>query len=259
MNILENGNVKFAHAGFFTSRGKWRHPERRENTYEIIYVTDGRVCMWDETAGEVELSPGELILLDSGKVHRGTRESEGVRFYWVHFTLAPGGELPFDGRVFRYFEQGQLFRELLHLCNLPNAPACAVQAVLVHILCELYRLSEGTQTYDKRAEEIYEWIRINASPTLRTRDVAAHFGYSRDHVTRILRKAYGCGVSELRVRFVCASARELLCNTGLYIKEISHRLGFADDKAFIGFFKYHEGVFPEQFRRRFSRTHMNNR
>ena len=73
MNILENGNVKFAHAGFFTSRGKWRHPERRENTYEIIYVTDGRVCMWDETAGEVELSPGELILLDSGKVHRGTR------------------------------------------------------------------------------------------------------------------------------------------------------------------------------------------
>ena len=149
--------------------------------------------------------------------------------------------------------------KLLHLCNLPNAPACAVQAVLVHILCELYRLSEGTQTYDKRAEEIYEWIRINASPTLRTRDVAAHFGYSRDHVTRILRKAYGCGVSELRVRFVCASARELLCNTGLYIKEISHRLGFADDKAFIGFFKYHEGVFPEQFRRRFSRTHMNNR
>ena len=36
-------------------------------------------------------------------------------------------------------------------------------------------------------------------------------------------------------------------------------LGFSSDKAFIGFFKYHEGCFPTEFRDRFGKIHMNSR
>lgn len=61
------------------------------------------------------------------------------------------------------------------------------------------------------------------------------------------------------VRFILFRAKELLCNTGLYVKEIAAELDFPSDKAFIQFFFYHEGVYPEQFRRRFSRTHLNKK
>ena len=56
-----------------------------------------------------------------------------------------------------------------------------------------------------------------------------------------------------------ARAKELLCNTDAYVKEIAATLGFATDKGFIGYFKYHEGCFPAAFRARFAKMHMNNK
>ena len=51
----------------------------------------------------------------------------------------------------------------------------------------------------------------------------------------------------------------MLANTGLYVKEIAYELEFESDKAFIGFFKYHEGLYPGEWRDRYYKIHMNNR
>ena len=257
MNILENPNIKFDYAGYFISDGKWIHPDRTEKTYELICVTHGVVHMFDEKTGNIRAEKGQVILLDKNTRHYGTCESENVRFYWVHFQLQ-NGNLPFSGRLFENFEQVYLFRELLHLCNLPQIPACAVNTVLVHILSELYRC-ETNSRFDRRGEEIYEWLRINASAALTVRTAAEHFGFSPDHLSRIVNKNFRCGAKELIVRFILLRAKELLCNTGLYAKEIAAQLDFPSDKAFIQFFFYHEGVYPEQFRKRFSRTHLNKK
>ncbi len=258
INALTVPGIRFAYAGCFVREEDWIHPDRVEETYELICVTRGVVHLHDACFGEVAAGEGQVLLLEPGCRHYGTKHSAHVRFYWVHFHLQQG-QLPFAQRVFTGFEQGPLFRELLHLANLPQPPAYAVDAVLNHILCELCRLSEQTVRYDRRAEEIGEWIRIHACAGLRAADVAAQFGFSEDHLTRILQKTYGCGVKELTARFVTARARELLCNTNLYVKQVAAALGFSGDKAFIAFFKYHEGLSPARFRDRFSRTHMNNR
>lgn len=257
MNILMNKNVKFDYAGYFISKGAWIHPERTESTYELIFVTRGEVCMYDEIAGQVRASDGQVLVLEPNSRHYGTEYTEDVRFYWVHFSLC--GRLPFSRRYFKYFGHNQLFRELLHLCNLPDSADYAVNAVLVHILSELTRLCEPKMKFDRRAEEIYEYLRINADAELKAENAAAKFGMSRDHLTRILKGSYGCGFKELCDRFIMAEARGLLCNTELYVKEIASRLKFSSDKAFIGFFKYHEGAFPNEFRESFSKTHMNNK
>ena len=232
MNILENPNIKFDYAGYFISDGKWIHPDRTEKTYELICVTHGVVHMFDEKTGNIRAEKGQVILLDKNTRHYGTCESENVRFYWVHFQLQNG--------------------------NLPQIPACAVNTVLVHILSELYRC-ETNSRFDRRGEEIYEWLRINASAALTVRTAAEHFGFSPDHLSRIVNKNFRCGAKELIVRFILLRAKELLCNTGLYAKEIAAQLDFPSDKAFIQFFFYHEGVYPEQFRKRFSRTHLNKK
>lgn len=256
MNILINPNVSFSYAGFFQNSGSWIHPKRTEKTYEIIYVTEGEVYM-REGDKDIHARKDQLFILRPDECHYGTLVTEGVSFYWLHFNIA--GELPFDKRFFESFENSYLFKELLHYNNLPLVPEYLVNSVLLHILSELCRLSEGeTVGYSGSAEKIYEWIRINADASLNVKKVSEHFGYSADHISRICKKHFGVGAKELIDRFILARAKSSLSNTDKYVKEIAAELGFGDDKTFIAFFKYHEGCFPSEFRNRFGKLHMNS-
>ena len=258
MNILTHPKISFEYAGLFHSEVEWIHPTQTETTYEIICVTRGEVWICE---GEREycVKRGQVLLLSPGVEHRGTRPSRDVGFYWVHFHLKDE-VLPFSARYFESFESQSLFKELLHYSNLPHAPEYLVGATLVRILSELCCLSdEHVSRFDERAEKVREWIRIHADAGLTVGRVAEHFGYSPDHLSRICKKNYGEGAGALINRFLMARARELLCNTDQYVKEIAATLGFSSDKAFIAYFKYHEGCFPGEFRARFSKTHMNSR
>lgn len=257
MSILQNSGIHFEYAGLFQSGREWIHPERIERTYEIIYVTEGEVYI-EEAGREHHLRRGQLLLLAPETPHRGTRVTTNVAFYWVHFHAL--GALPFSQRCFPNFESAALFRELLHYNNLPQAPSALVNAILLHILAELDHLStEAGGRYNAKAERIYEWVRINADAKMNVKHVASHFGYSPDHLSRICKKAFGCGVGELIDRFLLTRAKERLCNTDKYIKEIAAELAFPTDKSFIAYFKYHEACSPGEFRARFSRTHMNSK
>lgn len=257
MDVLQTTQAVFDFAGLFQSKHPWIHPARVEKTWEIIYVTEGEVFI-EEAGKEYHLTRGQLLLLSPGVAHKGTRESIGVGFYWVHFHLS-GAALPFTTRYFQEFDDAYLFRELLHYNNLPQVPLYLVGAILAHILAQLCHLSEkNLYRYDAKCEKIYEWLRINATASLTVEQAAAQLGYSPDHLTRLCKRAYGTGAHELINRFVIARAKELLCNTDKYVKEIAGELDFSGDKAFIGYFKYHEGCFPTAFRTRFAKTHMNN-
>ena len=255
--MLYNENVAFRGAGLFQSDEDWIHPERTESTFEIVYVTRGEVYL-EEEGHELHLREGQLFILLPGVCHRGTKVTRGVSFYWVHFALK--GALPFEKRFFESFESKALFKELLHFCNLPICPEYLVNATLVRILAEFCFVTESlTHKYNARAEEIREWIRMSVDASLTVKSVAEHFGYSPDHVSRLCKSNYGIGAGELINRLLMARAREALANTGKYVKEIAAELGFSTDKEFIGYFKYHEGCSPTEYRRRFPLTHMNRK
>ena len=257
-SILTHPNVRFDYAGLFSTEREWIHPERIGKNYEIIYVTHGAMDIAEEEK-EYHLTKGQVLLLSPQKRHFGTKPSERVSFYWVHFDLTEG-TLPFERRFFESFENVSLFKELLHANNLPVVPEELVNAVLLHILAVLCHLSgEHTPHYDGRAERIYEWIRVNVSAKMTVEQTAAQFGYSPDHLSRICKKNYGVGARELINRFLLSRVKELLSNTNLYVKEIARELDFIDDKALIGYFQYHENCSPTEFRNRFSRLHMNSR
>ena len=256
MNMLMHPSVRFEYAGLFQTTREWIHPKRIGTNYEIICVTQGAVDLAEEER-DYHLERGQILILSPGKCHFGTQTSERVSFYWVHFSLLEG-ELPFTRRCFSGFENMSLFKELLHVNNLPDAPVYLVNSILLHILSELCHLSgEHAVHYDSRAEKIYEWIRINISAKLTVERIANEFRYSSDHLSRICKKNFGMGAGELIDRFLVSRIKELLSNTDLYIKEIARELEFSDDKALIGYFKYHEGCSPTEFRNRFSRLHMN--
>jgi AraC-like DNA-binding protein len=258
MNASQISDIEFAGAGLFKTDRDWVHPERTERTYEIIYVTKGEVYL-EEGGVPLCVREGQLVILEAGVCHKGTKVTRDVSFYWVHFDVKHG-TLPFQKRFFERFENRSLFKELLHWNNLPVVPDYMVNAVLAHILCEFrYLADEENAPRDERAERIREWIRINASATLKVSHVAEHFEYSADHVTRLCKENFGIGAKKLINRMLMSKARELLCNTGKYVKEIAAELEFSNDKEFIAYFKYHEGCFPGEYRKRFPMIHMNRR
>lgn len=258
MKSLSSENVHFCYGGLFSTDGEWIHPSRTEKTYELIYVTNSQVFL---TVGSepVCADKGQLLVLEPGICHTGSQTTVGTSFYWVHFRL-DGGELPFSKRFFPHFENSYLFKELLHYSFLPASPEYLVNAILVRLLAEMQYLAQGpAENADQTAEEIFEWLRSRVSAQLTVAEAAAHFGYSKDHITRLLRRQYGIGAKELIDSFLLNAARDRLANTGRYIKEIAGELGFSSDKAFIAFFKYHEGLSPSTFRNSFFKIHMNSR
>ena len=259
MNLLENSHVKYVYGGLFGSRGLWRHPDRTEVTWEMIHMTEGEVYMRVADVPYV-LHKGEVLLLEPGVRHYGTNDTEHVGFYWVHFSIAEGETLPFGTRHFTSFEDTYLFKELLHDANLPDVRPYLTNAVLVHILAVLCRLSEEKERVrDKTAMQLYEYLRINARASLTVKEAASHFSVSPDHATRLIRRSFGCGGKELIDLFLLAKSKEYLCTTQLYVGQIADALGFTSSAAFVTFFKYHEGVPPTVFRNRFDRTHLNNK
>lgn len=257
MNVLTNPNITYEYAGLFETDKEWIHPDREEKTYEIICVTKGQVFI-NDNGTEYCLEKGQCLLMYPGTRHFGYRPSSNVSFYWIHFH-ASCGEFPAPAGLYTKMTDRSIFKELLHLANLPNPPLYAVNAVLIHILSYLLlEYDEASAATSGLSQEIHEFIRINATAKLTCETIARRFGFSKDHVTRLLQKNIGMGTRELTDKFIMAKAKELLCNTGKYIKEISAELEFPSDKAFVSFFKYHEGISPSGFRNRFTRIHMNN-
>ena len=259
MDCLRNPNVTYVYGGLFTTDGVWRHPDRTEVTYELIFVTSGSVCLTVENDGEYTLDTNDLIVLEPGVRHFGHDDTDHVSFYWIHFSLAEGAALPFTTRVFRHFACGYEFKELLHRANLGDGSENLVGASLSVLLAQLeYTERSDRPTEGKTAAAIYEWLRINASASLKVSDAAKHFGVSADHLSRLLQHSFGKSAKRIMDDFVLAKCRERLCRTGQYNKEIADALGFADAAAFIHFFTYHEGVSPAVFRKRYYLTHLNN-
>lgn len=247
----------FDYMGLFVSDGLWIHPKRVESTYEIICVLSGEVWIAEDNT-EYCIKQNQAIVLLPNVIHKGVRCSRDVKFYWVHFQ-SPAG-LPFDERFFDQVENIFLFKELLHYNNLANVPHYLLDSILNHILAGFCYMSENSKNkFNQTAEKICEWMRINADSRLTVELVAKQFGYSKDHITRMCKKYFGVGAHELINRFTLNRAKELLCNTDKYVKEISAELSFPTDKAFIGYFKYNEYCSPNEYRNRFGKTHLNKR
>ena len=248
--------MKFDYMGLFDTDRVWIHPERTEKTYELIYNLKNDIFL-EENGNPVTLKKGEVAILKSGVMHRGLETSEGpVSFYWIHFY--PDDEectFPFFAKS---FSSPHLFRELMHYSLVPGANQNLKDAVLIHIL-NLLSYENSMENLPKVVMEALSYIRANATIELTAENTALHFSSSCEPLSRLPKKHCGVTLKALIDRAVINSAKNLLSNTNLSVKEISASLCFVNSNAFINFFKYHEGMSPTSFRGKFSYMHINSR
>lgn len=251
--------ISFVSAGRFTARETWLHPARLLDTDEVICVVQGPVHIAVED-DFYTLRDGDALLLEQGRRHRGTRESgSGVSFYWMHFRRPSGLHLPF--RQLSSLDSAQLpllCRQLLHV-SCGGYPAEAADYALRLILIELCRLCRPLETDSPTALQIAEWVRINCDRPLTVSDVAEHFGYNPDYLSRLYRRSDPRGLKACIDETRLQNVKRLLLATDLPLKEVAKRCGFDDYKYFLKYFVYHEETTPTRFRAAFFRQHTNNR
>ncbi len=253
MITIENDlTLQYGGMGLFDTDAEWIHPTVTVDTCEIILVLSGRACIFE---GERRycVHPGEWLILSPKTEHGGYEVNTGhTSFYWLHFhTNSPGAwGLPKYGRAPHNAEK--LLRQIMHVSR--NDPHLA-ELALAQFFLEL-RAEGGVQ--NRTAHEVREYLRIHASRGLRVSDVARHFGYSGDHLSGLYRREFGIdlkgGINRARIAYI----ESLLLNTDASVKEVAMMSGFADENAFVKFFKYHEGITPSTYRHRFYHIHMNS-
>lgn len=254
MISLNGSELEFGNLGLFDSEIDWIHPTVTVDTTEWIYVTDGTVSLREGQTGYV-LRAGDLLQLSPCVEHGGTAVSHGhTAFYWLHFrtrgrALTPAKKLlkPDRARTERFF------KELMHLqkANRISAELCFARF--------LVEFGERSETQNRVAHEIAEFIRINSCRALTVDAVACRFGYSPDHLSRLLKREFGTDAKTMIVEKRLEGMESLLINTDLPLCEIAARSGFDDENRFLKFFKYHEHTTPTEFRNRFFYVHMNSK
>ena len=253
MLTIDQTTLRFSNMGLFDSDVDWIHPTVTIDSFELIYVVAGEIFLREEDTN-YHLKKGELLLLDAGKEHGGTQLSHGrTSFYWLHFytndihTIAPQKQsTPPQNAVYT-------FQELMHLQETDHTLA---ELVLARFLKE----SNVKREYGNRtAHEIAEFIRIHSNRPLTVTEIAQRFGYSPDHLSRLLRRDFGYDTKTAIVKKRLEYIESLLINTDHSVKELAAQCGFEDENKFVKFFKYHKKITPSQYRNRYFYVHMNTK
>lgn len=157
MISIENNKLNFIHMGLFDRTGEWIHPTVTIDTYEIIFVTDGSVEIYEGTE-QYSLAKGDMLILYPNIEHGGTRQSLGhTSFYLLHFKIddvtalkLPKVCTPDAIRV------EKALREIMQYNN-------KADRVMAELLLARFLIERGVRVERKNkiAHELSEYIRIN--------------------------------------------------------------------------------------------------
>lgn len=280
--VISNlGDVRFATAGQFVARNHPLHPRRCLDSHVLLIGCTGTYPI-TQGSRNYTLGEGDFMLLVAGEEHYGIAPaSAGQSHLWCHFHTVESTSITADttgceaklvlpefGKIMHMEKFRILFRQLIDAEYRdyadPRSRQSICDAYIRILLAELYDDCCAAQTDDHAgrgdvlAAQVTEWIRLHAKDGIQPHDVAAHFQYSNDYLTKILRQATGMTISTCINRHRLETAKKHLINTDLRINEIAERSGFSDEKYFMKVFRQYEHVTPTEYRKTYYRVHINS-
>ena len=253
ITIDENASMNFSNMGLFVGEKGWTHPHIRTATHEIIFVVKGSAYI-EENGVKYALERGDLLLLSPEYAHGGYAESDEISFYWLHFYGVNSERLCQKAlRVSDFYSCVSFFAKLNHLAK-TGADKAQIECMLAAFLLE--KKYSGAEK-NKLFYDVREYIRINVASAPKVSDIARHFGYNADYLSRVFIKNCGLSLKKFidRQRMDCISG--LLQTTLMSLKEIAAATGFDDENALIKFFGARSGCSPTAFRNRCYESHTN--
>jgi len=228
------------------------------DSFLLMYIQKGQLSLSLEGSTRC-ITAGHFVLLDCYKRHAYSSQN-GCQCLWCHFDgmtarayynnvvlhLGNVFSLPDNypvvsklNAIFKTFSDGDLVREPL------------LSKYLTDMLTEfLLYTPESVQSRQNAnmTEAIITFINEHFAESITIEALAARAGLSQYHFIRTFKRETGFTPHEYIVNTRIATAKYLLKNTRLSVKDICFAIGFSCESVFCSAFKRHQGVTPVQYR-----------
>lgn len=269
-------------AGLFVSPGYGTHDTRVLDSYELLFVTRGRLGMFEEEH-EYVIEKNQTLILSPGKRHGGTFPyPNDLNFYWVHFRTKGTSEPHFALRVPKVttVADAEFITELF--CQFISDQEAAISdpsyfgryleiALAELITLMLVELGKATarpvasrkdpgvsDRQRKIADAVQRYINANFQKQISTQEIAESLGHGPDYVERAFHRVKHRPVLDAVHERQIDEARVLLRGEGRKnISEIAFACGFRDTSYFRRIFKRFTGLTARDFRALYGKTHIN--
>jgi AraC-like DNA-binding protein len=287
--------VEALNGGLFVSPGFGTHAVRIIDSWELIYVTQGRLDLFEGHA-EYRVEAGQTLLLRPGIRHGGLAPyTPDVNFYWAHFRLReqdPDGQgrmrsLSVPKLATARDPEGlsELFCRFISDQESGILDPCSADQLMALMLCSIggdRRASGGRPVRDPRrsrgaalgrapsaradgrggraelAESVHRYIDAEYRRPISTSVIAAALRYNPDYLERVFFAREGLSIVDAIHRKRIGMARAALRHdVRRNINEIGFECGYADPGYFRRIFKRLTGLTPREFRSLYARTHIN--
>ena len=262
--------------GQLISPGGFLHHWRRFEYHVLILVTEGTLYI---TTNEVPytLGAGQYIFLKAGEEHFGHRSSDGkLSYLWVHFQADGAFEevkqnedallekyayaFPEQFRVTKSGRVAMLFQQLMELSLEEKLYSDSMLDYALSLLM-MEMTQEYVQSSIHKTEEIpavilqvMEWIKIHYHQPFAVTEVAEEVGYQADYLSSLFKRSTGISMKRFTNQIRIKTAKALLSNYDISIKEAAYSCGFSDEKYFMKVFKQREGMTPTQYKNTFGKS-----
>jgi AraC-like DNA-binding protein/quercetin dioxygenase-like cupin family protein len=257
-----------------------RNQIHTHRTWEWSTIRRGRITYRLEGGPQVRAEAGDFIALPPGWRHSWKAEAETTVFGLMVFVTSHGEGARGAMKDLLGRAMGMRFRipgfgamgalsDAMEKEASRGEPACeeALAALMrlaaVEILRRLSPAPSGPlaisrlpprrgKTGETLVERVRFFIHDQYGRTLRLAELAAQFGYSRDHLNLLYRRKTGETIPATLAAYRLEKARELLRETDRAIGEVAASVGLGDAAYFSRVFRKACGATPMAFRRRSS-------
>ncbi len=253
MNPIENCTYHKAQYLYVTNP-MWSHAPRTSlSRHNLIFVTDG-VLYIEQDGTRYQAHAGDCLFLQKGHASVGYRPSGvGTGFYYAIFNCA--GAPPSFPPCFSLQQSKnvrELFAQLVSRVGYSSYPRAAMDALLRGLFYEvMYQSTPHPAAATSLGKSIKAYVHGSSHRNITVGDIALHFGFCPDYVSREFYKSEHIHlkkyITDVRIRRI----EELLSSANHTIQTTAEILGFQSVSAMCKFYKYHTGLSPSEYRRRF--------
>lgn len=239
---------------------------RMLDEYQLVYCSRGAGMFRSETAGEMHVKAGDVMMLFPQERHTYHPDTEtGWKEYWIGFR-GPNIEMRVKNGFFS--PQHPLFHlptgmnyDIVHLFNQGIEAAQHMEKGYQQLLSGYVNMLLGyISSYDntlspakkETAEYMHQamlFIHNNYKDEIQSEDVARAIGWGYSRFRKVFLKETGMTpyqyIQETRIK----QSKFLIMNTTRPLKDIAYDVGFSNPDYFSTAFRRIAGVSPQEFRK----------
>lgn len=229
------------------------------NSYLLLYIEKGQLILTYENK-TYDISAGSFLLIDCYKPHSYST-LDGCETLWCHFDGKVAANMyetitSHNGNVFTLNDSYYVINKLQKIYqtfvdgNVIKEPLMSkyLNDILTSLL--LYTPKDSTSySYINMAEETISYIHEHLTEDISVPTLAERVGLNLYHFIRSFRKETGFTPHDYIIHTRINTAKYLLKNTELPIKEIYYHCGFSSESVFCNCFKQRLKLTPIQYRK----------